>query len=104
MLPVERGTGAQLMLSPCLHTDTESGADRRYMGLCGGLLGQVWPGAVRHISTIQSTVCQQQSPGACVSRRTNRYSDGQVLRLWEAEIWSTALQSEEILLSATKND
>ena len=30
----ELGTRSQLMLSPCL----ESGADRRYMGLCVGLL------------------------------------------------------------------
>ena len=70
----ELGTRSQLMLSPCL----ESGGDRRYMGLCGGLLAQVWPGAGTYFN---NTVCQHQSPGACVSGRTNRYSDGQVLRL-----------------------
>ena len=73
-MPVELGNnGSQLMLSPCLHTDTqsgypisipelgtrsqlmllpylESGADRRYMGLCGGLLAQVWPDTFQQYS------------------------------------------------------
>ena len=80
-MPLELGTAYVVTVSV-------SGADRRYMGLCGGLLGQVWPGAGTYFN---NTVCQHQSPGACVSRRTNRCANGQVLRLSEAEFWSTAL-------------